>query len=118
MELNRLSDDGDVVRLEVADRTVQCAASPDMEPMGDMLGSRGFAGKALLSLLETEFIDSSGLWWLLLCHKRFTEAGGKLVIHSVPGNVLDTMLMMRLEAVLQLADDEPAALELVRGDST
>ena len=116
MELRRLPDEGEVLRLEVSDRIVQGDVSPQVDPIGAMLGNLHFANSAVLSLMETEYIDTSGLWWLLACHKRFCEGGGKLVIHSVPPHVMDTLLMMRLELVLNLAEDESDALELVRGD--
>jgi anti-anti-sigma factor len=70
----------------------------------------------LLSLAETEFIDSSGLSWLLECHQKFCDAGGWLVIHSVPPGVMDTLMMMRLELVLNLVENETDALKLVRGE--
>ena len=116
MELKRLADEGDVLRLEVAERIVQGNASPQLDQLDDLLGERSFASSALLSLTETECIDTSGLWWLLVCHKRFCEAGGRLIIHSIPPHVLDTLMMMRLEMVLHLAEDELAAMEMVRGE--
>jgi anti-anti-sigma regulatory factor len=51
--------------------------------------------------------------WLLLCNKRFREADGRLVIHSVPPVVLDVMKVMRLDRVLKLAEDEVAALAML-----
>jgi len=117
MELKRLSDDGEVVRLELAERVIKSDPSLDSEHVAAIVGDGGFSNKVLLSLAETEYIDSSGLWWLLECQKQFAKAGGKLVIHSVPPQVMDTLMMMRLELVLQLAEDESAALDLVRGES-
>ena len=117
MELKRLPNDGDVVRLELVDRLIKGDPSLDREHVAGIVGNGGFSNKVLLCLAETDFIDSSGLWWLLECHKQFSKAGGRLVIHSVPPQVMDTLMMMRLELVLRLADDEAAALGLVRGES-
>jgi anti-anti-sigma factor len=117
MKLKRLSDDADAVRLQVLDRIINGDPSSDFSEVADLLGDRGYNGQVLLSLVETESIDSSGLSWLLECHKRFSGAGGKLVLHSIPPSVMDTMMMMRLELVLRLAEDEPAALEILRGDN-
>jgi anti-anti-sigma factor len=116
MKLKRLSDNGDVVRLEAVDPVINGDPTPDFSQMADLLDQRGYAGKAVLSLDDTEFIDSSGLSWLLECHGKFNRAGGKLAIHSIPPTVGDTLKMMRLELVLNLANDENAALECVRGD--
>jgi anti-anti-sigma factor len=115
MELKVLSDDGDVVRLQLAGRIVQTEERLGSDTIADVLGSRGYARHVLLSLQETEFIDSSGLSWLVVRHKRFCEAGGKLVVHSVPPSVSQILMMMRLELVLNLAENESTALELIRG---
>ena len=117
MKLTQVSDDGDVRRLRVTGRVVQVDTSSDLEQIGQLLGSHGYARNVVLSLMETEFIDSTGLGWLLACHKKFYEAGGKLVIHSIPPGTLDTLKIMRLQVVLHLAEDEAAALALVRGEN-
>jgi anti-anti-sigma factor len=115
MELRVLSDDGDVLRLQLAGRIVQTEERLESDTMADVLGSGGYARNVVLGLEETEFIDSSGLSWLVVRHKRFCEAGGKLVLHSIPPSVSQILMMMRLELVLNLAEDESTALELIRG---
>jgi len=118
VKLKRLSDDtDDVVRLLAEDRVIRGDPSPDLGEITDLLAERGYGCRVLLNLTDTEFIDSSGLSWLLECHQKFSEAGGTLVIHSVPPTVLDTLKMMRLELVLHVAEDESAALKLVRGET-
>jgi len=88
MQLRRLSDQGDLLHLVGVEHKVQ--------PMA-----------------ETRFIDSSGLSWLVVCHKRFVQAGGRLVLHSVSPAIMELFKMMRLELVLEIADNEDAAMELV-----
>lgn len=116
MEVKLLSDDGRILRLEVVGRVVQSDSTPGLEPIGNLLGDQGYRRQAILSLAETEYVDSSGLSWLLVCHKRFCQAGGRLVIHSVPPSVMETIRMMRLDRVLFLADDEAAAKKLAQGN--
>ena len=82
-------------------------------PLDELLGSRGYSQRVILNLRDTRFIDSSGLSWLVVCHKRFIEGGGKLVIHSVRATIMDLFRMMRLEMVLNLAENESAARELM-----
>jgi anti-anti-sigma factor len=65
---------------------------------------------------ETTFLDSSGVGWLLGCNKRFRQGGGSMVLHTVPPIVLDMLKVMRLEQVLKIADDEPAAVSIMRGE--
>ncbi|OHB81672.1 MAG: hypothetical protein A2V98_06875 [Planctomycetes bacterium RBG_16_64_12] len=85
--------------------------------MRQLLDNRGHPPAVVLSLAKTPFIDSSGLSWLVTTHRRFCEAGGKLVLHSTPPTLLDLLKMMRLELALNLADDESAALRAIRGES-
>jgi len=117
VKLERVTDRGDVVNLRAVDSVIRGDPSPDLNGFADLLAERGYGGPVLLSLAETEFIDSSGLSWLLECHQKFCDAGGKLVVHSVPPSVMDTLMMMRLELVLNLAEDEAAALKLVGGEN-
>lgn len=117
MKLERISDETDVVRLQAVDRVIRGDPSPDLAEISDLLEEQGYARPVLLSLADTEFIDSSGLSWLLECHQKFCEAGGRLVIHSVPPSVMDTLMMMRLETVLNLVENETEALKFVRGEN-
>ena len=74
MEIKVLSDDGSVLRLQMVGRVVQSDSTPGLDTMDDALGTAGYTRNVLLSLEETQFIDSSGLSWLVICHKRFSQA--------------------------------------------
>ena len=116
MELKLLSDEDELLQVHVEGRTVEGEVFSDEDPMAGLLDDRGYARRTLLSLSETEYIDSSGLALLLIWHKRFRDAGGKLVLHSVPPHVMETIRILRMELILHLAEDASAAVELVRGD--
>jgi anti-sigma B factor antagonist len=113
MQLNIVSNDGGVVRVQAAGQITQGALAANPEPMGTLLGEGGYGRRVALGLAETTFLDSSGMGWLLLCNKRFREADGRLVIHSVPPVVLDVIKVMRLDLVLKIAEDEAAALAML-----
>lgn len=115
MELSVVSDDGDVLRLAIAGRITQSDVTPFSDRLGNLLGSAGYARRVTLGLAETDFIDSSGINWLLVRHKRFREAGGRLVVHSVSPAVLQVLEMLRMGQVFHLAEDGPAALAMARG---
>jgi len=117
MELRVLSDDEDVLRLEAIGAIVEVQPLPESDPIGQLLGNRPHAPAVLLGLERTRYIDSSGLAWLVTTHRRLGEAGGKLVLHSIPPNIVDLLKMMRLDDVFNLADDESAALSAIRGES-
>jgi anti-anti-sigma factor len=116
MELRVLSDDEEVLRLEAIGAIVEVETMPDPDPIGRLLASRPHATAVVLGLARTRFIDSSGLAWLLTIHRRLCEGGGKLVLHSLPPNVEDILKMMRLDSVFNVADDESAALNSIRGE--
>jgi anti-anti-sigma factor len=117
MEFRVLSDDGDLLRLALVGRVEQGDVPIESEPIRHFLGPRGYARTALLSLADTHFIDSRGLSWLVVCHKRFCQAGGKLVFHSATPTIRELFRLMGLDLALHLAKDEAAALELA-GEST
>ncbi len=117
MQIKVLSEDDGLLRLEAEGRIVQGDRMLESDALDQMLGDQGYARSVLLSLGGTEFIDSSGLSWLVVRHKRFCEAGGTLVLHSIPPTVLELLKMMRLDLVLHLAEDETAAMELIRGEN-
>ena len=116
MDLRVLSDDGDVLHLQVVARNVQSDSPPRFESLEPLLGPERYGRRMLLSLAETRFIDSAGLSWLVLCHKRFCQGGGKMVLHSVTPAILELLHMMRLDLALYVAEDEAAALEMARAE--
>ena len=116
MELKVLSDEDDVLQLQVVGRTLDGEIASEQDPMAPRLDERGYARRAVLSLADTDYVNSSGLALLLIWHKRFRDAGGKLVVHSIPVYVMETIRILRLELVLNLAEDASTALELVQGD--
>jgi len=95
---------------------VQSESPPSLQSLDELLGSERYARRVVLSLAETRFIDSSGLSWLVVCHKRFCQAGGKFVLHSLSPTIQELLKMMRLDLSLFLAEDESAALELARSE--
>ncbi len=97
----RLSDSGD--------------ASSALEAL---LGGDCFVQQVLLDLNHIDFIDSSGIGWLLGAHRRFRGAGGALVLHSIPPVVRHTLKVLRMDEVFRLAKDESAAHSLVRGETS
>jgi anti-anti-sigma factor len=80
------------------------------DPLQSLLGPDVYTQPLLLSLERADFCDSLGVAWLLSCHRRFKDAGGKLVLHSVPPLVMSTLRLLHLDRVFHLAADEPAAV--------
>ena len=117
MELSLLADVENVLRVQAKGRIVRSEVESS-DPLRAVLGSDDCSRRLVLDLSDVEYIDSSGIGWLLARHRRYREAGGDLILHSLSPTVLDMIRMLRLDAVLRLADDEISALALVRGDDT
>jgi len=104
--ITRLASEGDITLYEVQG----C-----VNPLQSALGPDGFRHKVLLSLAQSCFIDSAGVGWLILAHKKFSEAGGLLVVHSLPPLVNHSFRVLQVGSILHLADNEAAALKIARG---
>jgi hypothetical protein len=86
-------------------------------PSFDELERSGvFTRKAVLSLADLRSFDSRRIGWLLKVHERFARAGGKLAVHSMRPQPMETLRFLRLHHVLHIAEDEAAALELLQRD--
>jgi anti-anti-sigma factor len=104
MSLMLVSDDGDLVQLQALGKITGAPSPGERDPMSILLGPDGYSRKVLVDLEQAEYIDSAGIGWLLACHKRFTRAGGLLVLHSAPDQFRLTFKMLKLDKVFQLAD--------------
>ena len=52
------------------------------DALKQVLGSDAFRQTVLLDLAGVDYVDSSGVSWLLVAHSRFAEEGGRLILHS------------------------------------
>lgn len=82
-----------------------------------VIGEDAFSGAVLLGLSDSDYMDSSGVGWLLQCHKRAQSAGGRLIVHSAPPMIDNLMRILKLEKVLALAKDAAAAKALAAADA-
>jgi len=114
VKLAVISDEGDVLSLRASGRITESDVAAHPDPLRDLLGEEGFARQVVLSLEGVDSIDSSGIGWLVACHKSFRQAQGKLVVHSIDPGVMDLLKILKFHQVLHLAKDERAALAAVR----
>jgi anti-anti-sigma factor len=107
--------DGPVVRVACEGKLTELLDAAAADPMERLLGADGYCRTVLFDLGRTDYVDSSGVSWLIVTHKRFGGAGGRLVVHSVKGPVAGVFDLLRLSEVLHVAADEGAALALAEG---
>src|SRR5687767_11314486 len=91
MKLSIDSDDGSMVCMKIAGSVTQQEISLLEDPLSDLLGPEAYKRRVCMDLGNTGFLDSSGINWLILNHKRFREHGGKLVLHSLPPLVMNVI---------------------------
>ena len=113
MKLNVVSTEPALLRLRL-DGQITMMETPEIDRhLEEALGAAGYRQRVLFDLENTTFIDSSGISWLLICHKHFVQGGGKIVFYSAPPLVQHTLSLLRLNLVLHLAADEEAARAIV-----
>ncbi len=117
MDLSLVSNEQGVTKVQLEGQITQRELIVASDPMKSILGLDGYGQRVVVDLGKAGFVDSSGVGWLLKCHKRFREAGGIMVLHSLPSLVANVLKVLKLGTVLHLAEDETAALRLAAGDS-
>jgi anti-anti-sigma factor len=109
------ADDGEVV-------TVHCEGDINQiyfqlgNPLEKVLGAATFSRKVILNLEKVNFLDSSGLSWMVACHKRFQQQGGQMVLCGIPPRIHQVLQFCRMDRLFGIADDEAAAHARIAGE--
>lgn len=102
MEIKLDQMEGDLLQISLLGAITSVELQSRHDPFNDAIGQTGYDRRFLVSLADTDFIDSSGIGWLLATHKQIESAGGSLVLHSTPPDVKNVFQMMRLDRVLRI----------------
>lgn len=117
MELKLARSEGNVVRMEVQGKITRDGWPASRDPIGDIFGDEVYARPVLLNLARSLYIDSTGVEWLLMCHRKFEDRGGLLLLHSANPMTMQLLKMMRMDLVLNICDDESSAMQIVQQKS-
>jgi anti-anti-sigma factor len=110
MKMSMISNDDNLVHVRCEGTISQAEFIGETEPLGELLASvGGTRRKVLLDLERANFIDSSGIGWLLICHKHLREDGGELIIHSVPPLIEQVLELVKLPKIIHVAGDAASA---------
>lgn len=115
MELTVDTQSDNVVKINV---TGMITHATDTNPLESLLGADPFSKQVILNLAEADRIDSSGIGWLVTCHKKLSDGGGQLVLHSVQPMVATVLKTVRLDKYFQLTHNERQAVDLLKGEVT
>ena len=87
-------------------------------PLEDLLGPDCYSRRVIVDFNQTSFIDSSGVGWLMICHKKFLVVRGKLILHSVPPMVDQVLRVLQLHHVLTIKPDLASSLAWAQQERT
>jgi anti-anti-sigma factor len=103
-----------VAQIQISGRVSQEEISPFGDIFRDHLGAEAYGQRVVVDMSDIDWLDSSGVSWFLSSHKKFKQAGGRLVLHSPSPMVHDIFKVLHLHKILQIAPNLPAAEALLR----
>jgi anti-anti-sigma factor len=112
MKLSLGKSNGDNVRVLVSGKVTQHDFGPVQEPLEALVGPGVYSRQIELDMAEATYMDSSGVGWLLTCHKRVREAGGQMRIANVQPIIANMLRLLKLSRMFGLdapADSTPEA---------
>jgi anti-anti-sigma factor len=118
MKLSLISDEAGLCRLQTEGEIRLSEQPRDPQLLESLLGPDCYRRKILLDLQNTPYIDSSGVSWLVNFHKHCHDAGGILVVHSVPSSIMAILKLLHIDRYLNLVEDEPAARTMAQGGNS
>jgi anti-anti-sigma factor len=115
MRLRVLADGPDVLHLLCEGDVSLPELRPGDDPLAEFLGPEVYCRKVLLNLEKVGYLDTSGISWLIACHRRFEGAGGALVLHSIPPRARHVLALLHMDRVFHTASGPEAARSLALG---
>ncbi|MFZ5928463.1 MAG: STAS domain-containing protein [Acidobacteriota bacterium] len=105
---------GDVLVLELDGRLVIGEAVEEFRRKVDEAMKSGRT-RVALDMRGTEYIDSSGMGFLVVAHKVARDSGGMLAMFNLTDRVIDLMLLTKLSGVFHLYANEQDAVDAIHG---
>ena len=115
MILQIVSRDDDATCLRLSDRITFEDFDGRLDPLAERCGNDIYKERVIIDMSGSDYIDSSGVGWLVSSHKKFVTAGGCLALHSFQPEVKKTFAVLRMEYVLNLCEDQERAWNVVDG---
>ncbi len=94
--------EGGITVVGMSGRLALGRESQRIEKIVDELAKKG-ARKVIFDLSRVEYIDSAGIGLLALASGKTKESGGKLVVVSGSGRVLEMLKLTQMTAVLTIS---------------
>src|SRR5437870_2328376 len=112
MKLVVVSNEQNCIKVALKGDIHAASVSPE-EPdqLTGMLGAGWPAKRVVMDLSAIAMAGSAAIGWLLAMNRKFKQAGGRLVLHSMRQDVARSFRLLKVDSVLQICQDEPAAIE-------
>jgi anti-anti-sigma factor len=115
MNLSILAVDGDSTHVRLKGPVTQNSVTAFGDVFRDHLGADIYGKAVLLDLSTVEWLDSSGVGWLLGCLKKFRQEDGRLILYSVPPRVAEIFRVLHLHTTFEIAANGKDAQQRVQG---
>ncbi len=113
MRLSLQSENDGPARIKVAGAINQNGVRSISKPFNGLLGESPFSQRVVLDMSDSEYLDSSGVSWLLGTHEHFEEAGGRLVLYSVSPMAMNVLKVLGMHRLFHVASTEQDAAQLM-----
>ena len=111
LNIDRKKIDPDIAVLEMTGRITMGSDSQKIEwGLAELLKEN--QKKVIFDLQGINFLDSSGIGILMMCHAKLKKAGGALRIAGATGMVKETLELTSVDKIVKLF---PTAAEAARG---
>jgi anti-anti-sigma factor len=114
MQLSILSEEDDLVHVQITGKITQENIGIAGDPLLDLLGAGVYDRNVLLNMSKADFVDSSGVSWLLTLHKHFKDGAGQMILHSIPQLIMNVFKVLNMHLVFQIAETQQQAVKMVR----
>lgn len=111
MEARIVSQDGQKCRMALRGEITQRNLRNFDDPL-DTQDRKQYCQHILCNMADTTMLDSAGVSWLLINHKRCRDQGVRFVLYSIPKHVMNVILVLRLNLVFDITENESTAEKL------
>jgi anti-sigma B factor antagonist len=108
LEMRQREVEGIVV-LDLSGRLVLGPDASDLRQTVAGLNSRG-KNKVILNLQGVDYIDSTGLGTLVICHSGLAKSGGAMKLLHLSKRSAELLILTKLSTVFEMFDEEQAAV--------
>jgi len=116
MKIINVSHQNGVTSIHLDGSITQAVVTSFGDPFRDHLGADVYQRTLVVDMSAINWLDSSGIGWLLGCLKKFRQAGGRLILHSLPARVFDVFKVLNLQSTFEIVPNAAAAESLTRGE--